>query len=53
MLCDLGSNNLTPVNVFHDNESTIKLALNHVFHEKKFEIDLHFVREKLNVVFYK
>ncbi|XP_052622644.1 uncharacterized protein LOC111911314 [Lactuca sativa] len=41
--------NLVPVTVFCDNEYAIKLALNPVFQEKTkhFEIDLHFVREKI------
>lgn len=46
----LGIKNLTPVKVFCDNESPIKLVLNLVFHEKKtkhIEIYLQFVREKI------
>lgn len=37
------------MDVYCDNSSTIKLALNPVFHErtKHLEIDLHFVREKI------
>ena len=48
-MTDLNVNNLTPVNLFCDNESAIKLALNPVFHDKTkhFEIDLHFIREKV------
>ncbi|XP_023771562.1 uncharacterized mitochondrial protein AtMg00810-like [Lactuca sativa] len=34
LLFDFGINGLTPVNVFCDNESAVKLALNPVFHEK-------------------
>lgn len=49
ILCDLGTKGLTNVSVWCDNDSAIKLALNHVFHEKMkyFEVDLHFVREKV------
>lgn len=49
LLFDLGIKSLIPVKVFCDNESAIKLALNPVFHEKTkhFEIDLHFIREKI------
>ena len=49
ILVDLNVNNLTPVNVYCDNESVIKLALNPVFHDKTkhFEVDLHFIREKI------
>lgn len=50
VLFDLGKKELTPVNIFCDNESAIKLALNPVFHEKTkhFEVDVHFVREKIS-----
>ncbi|KAL4580545.1 hypothetical protein LXL04_016743 [Taraxacum kok-saghyz] len=49
VLTDLGLKNLLPVDMLCDNESAIKLALNPVFHEKTkhFEIDVHFVREKI------
>ncbi|XP_052621017.1 secreted RxLR effector protein 161-like [Lactuca sativa] len=49
LLYDLGITGLNPVNIFCDNESAIKLVLNPVFHErsKHFEVDLHFVREKV------
>lgn len=49
LLFDLGIKDLTPVKVYCDNESAIKLALKLVFHEKTkhFEVDLHFVREKI------
>lgn len=49
LLHDLGIKTNLPVDIFCDNESAIKLALNPVFHEKTkhFEIDLHFVREKI------
>lgn len=50
VLFELEVKDLIPVSVFCDNESTIKLALNPVFHErtKHFEIDLHFIREKIS-----
>lgn len=50
-LCfDVGIKNLIHASVFCDNESTIKLALNLVFHEKTkhFEVDVHFVRDKVS-----
>lgn len=49
-LFELGIKDLTIVPVFCDNDSTIKLTLNLIFHErtKHFEIDLHFVREKVS-----
>lgn len=49
VLYDLKIEKLLPVLVFCDNESAIKLALNPVFHEKTkhFEVDVHFVREKV------
>lgn len=48
-LFDLGIKDSTPVKVYCDNESVIKLALKPAFHEKTkhFEVDLHFVREKI------
>ena len=51
----MGIKGLSPAKVFCDNESAIKLALNPVFHEKTkhFEIDLHFVREKITNGFLK
>ena len=50
ILTDLGLKELLPVNVYCDNESAIKLAVNPVFHEKTkhFEVDVHFVREKIS-----
>ncbi|KAI3750087.1 hypothetical protein L2E82_20712 [Cichorium intybus] len=50
VLFDLGKKELIPVNIFCDNESAIKLALNTVFHEKTkhFELDVHFIREKVS-----
>ena len=49
ILYDLKIKGLTLVDVFCDNESAIKLALNPVFHEKikHFEVDVHFVRENV------
>lgn len=51
LLNELRFRSVIPVNVFCDNSSTIKLALNPVFHERTehLEIDLHFVREKIEV----
>ncbi|KAI3688864.1 hypothetical protein L2E82_46759 [Cichorium intybus] len=50
ILYDLGIKKMLPVMVFCDNESAIKLALNPVFHEKTkhFEVDVHFIREKVS-----
>nr|GEW59334.1 hypothetical protein [Tanacetum cinerariifolium] len=47
ILKDLNINNLLHVFLHSDNNSTIKIAANPVFHErtKHLEIDLHFVRE--------
>ena len=47
---DLGVKNLFPVNVFGDNDSPIKLALNPVFHDKTkhFEVEVHFVRDRVS-----
>lgn len=47
---DLGVKNLFPVKVFCDYDSAIKLALNPVFHEKTkhFEVDVHFVRDRVS-----
>lgn len=51
-LYDLKFTNMVPVDLFCDNESAIKLALNPVFHDKTkhFEIDVHFIRKKLQMV---
>lgn len=50
VLFNLGKKGLIPVNIFCDNEYAIKLALNPVFHEKTkhFEVDVHFIREKIS-----
>ena len=50
VLYDLGFSNMVLVDVFCDSESAIKLALNPVFHDKTkhFEIDVHFIREKIS-----
>ena len=47
---DLVVKDLFPVKVFCDNDTTIKLALNPVFHEKTkhFEVDVHFVRDRVS-----
>lgn len=49
LLCDLGVKTHSPINIFCDNEFARKLALNPIFHKKTkhFEVDLHFVREKI------
>ncbi|GJX52001.1 ribonuclease H-like domain-containing protein [Tanacetum coccineum] len=49
VLKDLGYDNLLPVSLFCDSKPAIKIDANPVFHErtKHFEIDLHFVREKI------
>lgn len=54
MFVDLGIKDLTHVNIYCDNESTIKLVQNPILHEKikHLEVDLHFIRENvLNGVF--
>lgn len=49
VLFEFGFKNLQPVKLFCDNESAIKLALNPNFHEKTkhFEIEVHFIRDKI------
>lgn len=46
---DLKFSNMALVNMFCDNDSAVKLALNPVFHDKTkhFKIDIHFIREKI------
>lgn len=43
-----GFKNIVPVNIFCDNDSSIKLAMNPLLHDKTkhFEIDVHFIKEK-------
>lgn len=50
LLNDFGVKDVIPVQVFCDNSAAIQIAANPVFHErtKHFEIDLHFVREKVS-----
>nr|GEU59884.1 glycerol-3-phosphate acyltransferase 1 [Tanacetum cinerariifolium] len=50
LLHSLGLKGLYPVELFYDNSSTIRIAANHVFHErtKHFELDVHLVREKFS-----
>lgn len=52
---EFGYKNLQPVKIYCDNESAIKLALNPVFHEKTkhFEVEVHFVRDKISKGFVK
>lgn len=49
VLFDLGIKIFYPSDIFCDNDSAIKLAQNHVFHErtKHFEVNVHFIREKI------
>ncbi|GJU39103.1 uncharacterized mitochondrial protein-like protein, partial [Tanacetum coccineum] len=49
LLHSIGLKDLYPVELFCDNSSAIQIAANHVFHEmtKHFELDVHFVREKV------
>ncbi|GKB22798.1 ribonuclease H-like domain-containing protein [Tanacetum coccineum] len=48
-LGDMGVKNLLHVVMYYENSSTLQIAANLVFHEKSkhFEIDVHFVREKV------
>ncbi|GJZ14961.1 ribonuclease H-like domain-containing protein [Tanacetum coccineum] len=49
LLHSLGLRNLYPVELFCDNSSAIQIAVNPVFKEKTkhFELDVHFVKEKV------
>ncbi|GKB86196.1 zf-CCHC domain-containing protein, partial [Tanacetum coccineum] len=49
ILQDLNWEHFIPAKVYCDNQAAIKIAANHVFHErtKYLEIDLHFVRDKI------
>ncbi|GKE05009.1 ribonuclease H-like domain-containing protein [Tanacetum coccineum] len=51
LLHSLGLKDLYPVELFCDNSSAIQIAANLVFHErtKYFELDVHFVKEKVLV----
>ncbi|GKA50760.1 hypothetical protein Tco_0743833 [Tanacetum coccineum] len=46
ILKDLGVNNVLPAKIFCDNRAAIKIAANHVFHErtKNLEIDLYLIK---------
>nr|XP_043625611.1 uncharacterized mitochondrial protein AtMg00810-like [Erigeron canadensis] len=49
LLSDLGVKVDLPVDVFCDSKAALQIAANPVFHErtKHFELDLHFIREKI------
>ncbi|GJU78229.1 ribonuclease H-like domain-containing protein [Tanacetum coccineum] len=49
MLHNIGLKDLYPVELYCDNSSAIQIAANPIFHErtKHFELDVHFVREKV------
>ena len=51
LLQDLGVSYTQPTTMYCDNQSTIQIASNQVFHEhtKHIEIDCHIVQEKINV----
>ncbi|GJY10051.1 ribonuclease H-like domain-containing protein [Tanacetum coccineum] len=51
LLHSLGLKNLYPVPLFYNNSSSIQIAANPMFHEKTkhFELDVHIVREKVNL----
>ncbi|XP_071704595.1 uncharacterized protein [Rutidosis leptorrhynchoides] len=50
LLLDFNIKVKLPVKMFCDNSSAIQISANHVFHEKTkhFDIDLHFLREKIS-----
>lgn len=50
LLFDVGLKDLTPISIFCDNESYIKLVHNPVFHEKTkhFDVDTHFIRDRVS-----
>ncbi|GJS73425.1 ribonuclease H-like domain-containing protein [Tanacetum coccineum] len=47
---DLNVKSLVPVNLYSDNKSAMQIAANPIMHEKikHFDIDVHFVREKVS-----
>lgn len=49
LLAELGITNLTPVRLHCDNQSTIYIINNHVFHErtKHIKVDCYFTRDKV------
>ncbi|GJW85915.1 uncharacterized mitochondrial protein-like protein [Tanacetum coccineum] len=49
LLQELNVRPAIPINIFCDNNSAIQIAANPVFHDKTkhFEIDIHFIREKV------
>ncbi|GJV13211.1 ribonuclease H-like domain-containing protein [Tanacetum coccineum] len=51
VLSDLKVTGLFPVDIFYDSSSATQIASNHVFYEKTkhFELDVHIVREKVDV----
>lgn len=49
LLEEMGVTNLKHITLHYDNQSTIYMAMNPIFHErtKHIEIDCHFTREKV------